>query len=62
MKDEPREYLTEALAILNGTTRMLPERQHLIALNESRISWRKAYWQISKELPKAPEARKAVTA
>lgn len=63
MKDDDRNYLEESLAILNGTSRMLPEKQHLIALNESRVMWRKSYWQIAKTLPAAPEGRiKAVPA
>lgn len=60
--EESRNFLEEALAILNRTTRMEPERQHLVALNESRVMWRKSYWQITKALPTAPESRKAVRA
>jgi hypothetical protein len=53
---QQRDYLQEALLIVRGASMLLPERQHLIALNESRIAWRD-HACAERSLPKAQEGR-----
>lgn len=37
---EPRNYLEEAVRIARGESMLLPQIEHLRALNESRVYWR----------------------
>lgn len=43
MNDEPRNFLDEAIRIIKGQSMLLPQIEHLQALNDSRIYWRAAF-------------------
>ena len=57
--DYQRNFLEEALLILRGDSMRLPELQHLIAINESRVYWRTRVLDSIKERATTPEQRRA---
>lgn len=46
-----RNYLDEAIRILKGESLLLPQVEHLQALNESRVFWRDSAFAARSPLP-----------
>lgn len=54
-----RNFLDEAIRILKGESLLLPQVEHLQALNESRVFWRTSALGHQSKLPRAPQLPQA---